>query len=205
MKMKQWILVCMMAAFAIGLASPATGQDKNEQITVGILPEAVLSAPSAAGSGGGGHGVGFRVESDGTAQIQQWWYKFTVKYTPTNHWLKFWLWANGHLRAMAEIIDGGATLCWPLETWNTYTTPYYIGVRNEGGLPAPQTPDEDVAVEELSVKRVTGCTPGADDTNSTPGADANGEEVELLRLEPQFERALFAAGDGLETLRIPEW
>ena len=26
MKMKRWILVCMMAAFAIGLASPAAGQ-----------------------------------------------------------------------------------------------------------------------------------------------------------------------------------
>ena len=205
MKMKQWILVCMMAAFAIGLASLATGQDKNEQITVGIITP-VLSAPSA-GSLGGAHGLGFRVESRGPAQLQSRWYKFTVKYTPTNHWLKFWLWANGHLRAMAEIIDGGATLCWPLETWQTYTTPYYIGVRNEGGLPGPQTPDEDVIVEELSVKHVTGCTPGADATNasSTPGADANGEEVELLRLEPQFERALFAAGDGLETLRIPEW
>ena len=40
MKMKRWILVCMMAAFAIGLASPAAGQTSSttQTNTATILP-----------------------------------------------------------------------------------------------------------------------------------------------------------------------
>lgn len=85
-------------------------------------------------------------------------------------------------------------LCWPLETWVTYTTPYYIGVRNEGALPTPQTAHEDVTVL-LSVDQVSTCSPG--------GAVAS-ESVNLLPLDPVFAAGLFSTVDRPEPLRLPE-
>lgn len=167
-------------------------------------PSSPVLAPPTDTSPGGGYGFGFRVESRGEGLLQPQWHKITVSFTPADHYVRLWLWTgngggphsgpNSPLRAMAEIIDGGATLCWPLETWKAHTTPYYVGVRNEGGLPEPDTGHKEVTVS-IDIQRVGGCGP-------TPEVAA--ENIELLELDQKFKNELFANVDSTETLRIPE-